>query len=105
MRSFQSAATQLALLRDGMQRGLNRKPRDVDHAIAEERRLLAAIGEHRAVYVGRDPRTPPAVWDGRGYQITFPDGVTRGVAAPEDPVMPVPVRLPTYPYGGYGGYR
>ncbi|GAB1694757.1 hypothetical protein KRM28CT15_65600 [Krasilnikovia sp. M28-CT-15] len=93
MREFQFAATQLALLRDGMQRGLDRKPEDVRHATDEERRLLTAITAYRSTFVGRDPQAPQAFWDGSGYRIAFPDGVTRAVPAPEEPVVPVPVRL------------
>jgi hypothetical protein len=110
MRGFQYAATQLALLRDGMQRGLNRKPQDMEYALAEEQRLLSAIVGYRSVFVGRDPQMPQAFWDGTSYQIAFPDGVTRNVPAPDEPVVPVPVRLPPPPpvptWGGYpgGGY-
>jgi protease PrsW len=107
MRGFQSAATRLALLRDGMQRGLNRRPRDMEYALGEEQRLLTAIVAYRSVFAGRDPQMPQAFWDGTSYQIAFPDGVTRNVAAPEEPVVPVPVRLPppppAMPWGGYPG--
>lgn len=100
MRGFQYAATQLALLRDGIQRGLNKTDSDRDRAAAEEQRLLTALGDYRAVFAGRDPQTPPAFWDGTSYQITFPDGQTRTVPAPSEPVVPVPVRLPppAWPY-------
>ena len=110
MRSFQYAATQLALLRDGMQRGLNRKPEDMQHATEEEQRLLTAIASYRSIFVGRDPQMPQAFWDGTSYQIAFPDGVTRTVSPPDEPVVPVPVRLPPPPvavapaWGAYGGY-
>jgi RsiW-degrading membrane proteinase PrsW (M82 family) len=97
MRGFQYAATQLALLRDGMERGLNRTPADLQQSASDEQRLLNAIVGYRSVFVGRDPQMPPAFWDGTGYQITFPDGVTRHVDAPDEPVVPVPVRLPAYP--------
>jgi protease PrsW len=112
MRGFQFTATQLALLRDGMQRGLNRNPEDAERAAEEERRLLAAIADYRSIFVGRDPQMPEAFWDGTSYHIAFPDGVTRTVAAPDEPVVPVPVHLPPQPvpvapawgpYGGYGG--
>jgi hypothetical protein len=106
MRSFQLASTQLALLRDGMQRGLNKRPQELGRAQSEEQRLLTEIMGYRSVFNGRDPQTPQAFWNGQDYQIAFPDGVTRTVAAPEEPVVPVPVRYvpspPTYPaYGGY----
>jgi hypothetical protein len=107
MRGFQFAATQLSILRDGMQRGLDRKPADVERAQGEEKRLLAAIEGYRAVFAGRDPQMPKAFWDGSSYQIAFPDGVTRTVSAPDEPVVPVPVRLAPQPVmawagGGYG---
>jgi RsiW-degrading membrane proteinase PrsW (M82 family) len=97
MRGFQYAATQLALLRDGMQRGLNRKPEDMHRAEAEEQRLLTAIVGYRSVFAGRDPQMPRAYWNGTDYQIAFPDGVIRTVAAPAEPVVPVPVNLPPAP--------
>ena len=107
MRGFQYATTQLALLRDGMQRGLHAKPQDMAYALVEEQRLLTAIAGYRSVFVGRDPQMPPAFWDGTSYHIAFPDGVTRNVPAPDEPVVPVPVRLPPAPppvpaWGGYG---
>ncbi|WP_433827501.1 PrsW family intramembrane metalloprotease [Actinoplanes sp. CA-015351] len=106
MRSFQFAATRLALLRDGMERGLAREPRDAERDAIEERELLAAITGYRSVFAGRDPQTPPAWWDGNHYRITFPDGVVRAVAPPAEPVMPVPVRLavPAYPPPGFHAY-
>ena len=92
MRGFQFAATRLALLRDGMRRGLHAAGEAADTA-AEERALLAELAEHRTVFVGRDPQVPPARWDGHRYEITFPDGVRREVPAPAEPVVPVPVVL------------
>ncbi|WP_089297613.1 PrsW family intramembrane metalloprotease [Actinoplanes regularis] len=94
MSSFQFAATRLAILRDGMQRGLAGDPREMEKATVEERELLAAVTGYRAVFAGRDPQTPPAWWDGQMYRIAFPDGVVHTVAPPAEPVMPVPVRLP-----------
>lgn len=93
MRRFQYAATRLALLRDGVRRGLERTPRERARAEAEERELLAEISAQRAVYVGRDPVVPPAHWDGVAYTITFPDGSTRRVPAPAEPAVPLPVPL------------
>ena len=108
MRSFQLASTQLALLRDGMQRGLNARPQDLGRAQSEEQRLLTEITGYRSVFNGRDPQAPQAFWNGHDYQIAFPDGVTRTVAAPEEPVVPVPVHyVPPPPppmYPAYGGY-
>ncbi len=105
MRGFQAASTKLALLRDGMQRGLyNSSAEDQQRATDEEQRLLTAISGYRSVFVGRDPQMPKAFWDGTNYQIAFPDGMTRTVNAPAEPVVPVPVRLPPVPVmaGGYG---
>lgn len=107
MRGYQFAATRLALLRDGMLRGLDARPADRARAVDEERRLLDEIVAYRQVFVGRDPQAPVAVWDGRRYHITFPDGVRRTLDAPEEPVVPIPVVLtappaPAYGYGFYG---
>ena len=102
MRSFQFAATQLAILRDGMQRGLDRKPAEAQRTADEERRLLEAISGYRSVFTGRDPQMPPAFWDGSSYRIAFPDGVTRTVSAPEEPVCsPGPAGAPAG--AGVGG--
>ncbi|MEU4618555.1 PrsW family intramembrane metalloprotease [Actinoplanes sp. NPDC023801] len=111
MREFQFAATRLALLRDGLERGLPKTPGEQDRTLREERELLVAITNYRSAFAGRDPQTPPSWWDGRNYRITFPDGEVRTVAPPPEPVMPVPVVLPSLPppppsYGspyGYGG--
>jgi protease PrsW len=97
MRDFQVAATRLALLRDGMQRGLDTKPHQAAQAVEEERRLIEAIAEHRRAFVGRDPYAPVALWDGARYHLTFPDGVRRAVDAPPEPVVPLPVVLPPPP--------
>ncbi|HEY7271520.1 MAG TPA: PrsW family glutamic-type intramembrane protease [Actinoplanes sp.] len=109
MRGFQATATQLALLRDGLERGLDRKPDDVQRASEDEQRLLTSIVGYRSVFAGRDPQMPKAFWDGQSYRIAFPDGVTRTVGAPDEPVVPVPVRLAPQPIpawagpaGGYG---
>jgi hypothetical protein len=73
-------------------------------ALAEERRLLTTLNAYRQVFIGRDPRSPHAVWDGRQYHVTFPDGVVRVLDAPPTPVVPVPVVLgPPMPMPGYGG--
>ncbi|WP_230690369.1 PrsW family intramembrane metalloprotease [Catellatospora paridis] len=94
MKEFQFAATRLALVRDGMNRGLDENPADRDRSIAEERDLLQVLNATRAVFVGRDPQVPPAFFDGAAYRMTFPDGVTRTVPMPAEPVVPVPVLLP-----------
>jgi RsiW-degrading membrane proteinase PrsW (M82 family) len=106
MSAYQFDLTRLALLRDGMWRGLNVGPNDLDATLAEERRLLESISAYRRVFAGRDPAAPQAIWDGRQYQVAFPDGVIRAVPAPEQPVVPVPVRLaPPVPGYGYPTYR
>jgi RsiW-degrading membrane proteinase PrsW (M82 family) len=93
MKSYQYAATRLALLRDGLNRGLYWNRPDFDSALAEERRLLDEIDRYRKVFTGRDPLTPRAWWSAGAYQIQFPDGVVRVVAEPPAPVVPVPVPL------------
>jgi RsiW-degrading membrane proteinase PrsW (M82 family) len=93
MRAYQFDLTKLALLRDGMRRGLGIAHTEIDATLAEERRLLDAVVAYRQVFGGRDAQTPQAVWDGQQYHVAFPDGVVRTVAEPEQPVVPVPVRL------------
>jgi len=108
MRGYQFAATRLALLRDGMRRGLYRDPSEAGRALAEERQLLEAIAGYRQVFAGRDPQAPAARWDGTHYSVTFPDGVARTLDAPDEPVVPVPVVLappPPPPPAYYGYYR
>ncbi|MBQ0904069.1 PrsW family intramembrane metalloprotease [Micromonospora sp. U21] len=102
MRGYQFAATRLALLRDGSLRGLDRKPADQERTATEERELLEAITAYRSFFVGRDPQAPAGVWDGSRYHLRFPDGSQRPVAAPEEPVVPIPVVLaPPPPPVGY----
>ncbi|WP_313899992.1 PrsW family intramembrane metalloprotease [Dactylosporangium roseum] len=93
MKAFQFDATRLALLRDGMRRGLDGEPTRRLETLAEERQLLTALAAYRQVFVGRDPQAPRAVWDGQRYHITFPDGMVRVLDAPPTPVVPVPVVL------------
>ncbi|WP_051798955.1 PrsW family intramembrane metalloprotease [Catenuloplanes japonicus] len=88
MKGFQFSATKLALLRDGLDRGLYSK---IGSAQVEEAALLAQISAERSVFVGRDPQTPQARWDGERYHITFPDGVSRPIEAPASPVVPIPI--------------
>jgi protease PrsW len=95
MRGFQFAATRLALLRDGLRRGLDR-PAEVARVRDEEQALLSAITAYRSVYTGRDPQTPEAHWDGQRYHVRFPDGSVRALDPPEQPVVPVPVVLVPY---------
>ncbi|MGQ5259386.1 PrsW family intramembrane metalloprotease [Micromonospora sp. ZYX-F-536] len=111
MRGYQFAATRLALLRDGTLRGLDRKPADLERTAREERELLEAITSYRSFFVGRDPQAPVGVWDGSRYHLRFPDGSQRPVAAPDEPVVPIPVVLaaPPPPVGyapsGWQGLR
>jgi hypothetical protein len=93
MRAYQFEATKLALLRDGMKRGLNNGPRRIGETREEERRLLGALDAYRKVFAGRDPQAPKAVWDGQRYHVTFPDGSVRQLNPPEQPVVPLPVVL------------
>ncbi|MFF5173933.1 PrsW family intramembrane metalloprotease [Micromonospora sp. NPDC000089] len=93
MRGYQFAATRLALLRDGMRRGLDRTPADRERTRREEWELLQAIAAYRSFFVGRDPQAPVGVWDGRRYHLRFPDGSQRPVEAPDSPVVPIPVVL------------
>jgi RsiW-degrading membrane proteinase PrsW (M82 family) len=94
MKAYQAAATRLAQVRDGLNRGLYRTPAQVERAQAEERDLLTVVDTSRRAFVGRDPYTPWAWWSGDGYQIQFPDGSVLAVPAPSQPVVPVPVVLP-----------
>jgi len=96
MRGFQYAATRLALLRDGLRRGLHELPDDLARVREEEQSLLTAISGYRSVYTGRDPQAPDAHWDGQRYHIRFPDGAVRSFYPPEQPVVPVPVALVPY---------
>ncbi|WP_184535530.1 PrsW family intramembrane metalloprotease [Micromonospora polyrhachis] len=106
MQGYQLAATRLALLRDGLRRGLDTKPAALARIAQEEQQLLAEISACRQVFVGRDPQAPVGIWDGVRYHLVFPDGVRRAVAAPEEPVVPVPVVLAPPPMPATpGGYR
>jgi RsiW-degrading membrane proteinase PrsW (M82 family) len=97
MRAFQYDATRLALVRDGMDRGLNFTPDQLARAQQEEGALLREIATAREVFVGRDPQTPRARWTGSAYELAFPDGVVRTVSPPPEPVVPIPVPLPPRP--------
>ncbi|MDI1465799.1 PrsW family intramembrane metalloprotease [Catellatospora sp. KI3] len=97
MRDFQFAATRLALVRDGMNRGLDTTEAQRAESAAEEAQLLSRLAAARQVYAGRDPQMPPAHWDGSSYQVVFPDGVARPVPAPAEPVVPLPMLLPPPP--------
>jgi hypothetical protein len=90
-----------------MRRGLYSSPEEAARMAVEERQLLDSITAYRQVFVGRDPQAPPAIWDGERYRLTFPDGVTRTLEAPDDPVVPIPVVLapPPPPPPVYYPYR
>jgi RsiW-degrading membrane proteinase PrsW (M82 family) len=105
MRAFQYDATRLALVRDGMDRGLNSTPDQLVRAQGEEQALLSQIATAREVFVGRDPQTPSARWTGSAYELAFPDGVVRTVSAPPEPVVPIPVTMPAPPPPPVWGYR
>ena len=93
MKQYQYAATRLALLRDGLDRGLYASSTALETALAEEHQLLSEIDRCRRVFTGRDPLTPSAWWSAGTYQIRFPDGVVRPVPEPPSPVVPVPYPL------------
>jgi RsiW-degrading membrane proteinase PrsW (M82 family) len=102
MRGFQLAATQLALLRDRMERQAAAGAFDPYDA-ETERQLLGLMSAYRTGYVGRDPMAPAAQWDGERYHVRFPDGQVRTIDPPPQPVVPIPVPLapagfPPYPY-------
>ncbi|HZM81030.1 MAG TPA: PrsW family intramembrane metalloprotease [Candidatus Limnocylindrales bacterium] len=101
MRDFQHAATSLALIRDGMDRRLDPRPTHVEQNQAEESELLHTIQQARYFFTGRDPQMPPAQWDGSAYHLTFPDGKTRRVPAPAEPVVPLPIPTQSMPGGPY----
>jgi protease PrsW len=105
MRGFQFTATQLALLRDGMERGLDHGPEAKARTAAEEQRLLDQLVAYRAVYAGRDPAGPRARWDGTRYQVTFPDGQVRAFPAQDLPVAPLPVIVAPPPPVPVGYWR
>ncbi|MFB9238975.1 PrsW family intramembrane metalloprotease [Plantactinospora siamensis] len=104
MRDYQFSATKLALLRDGLRRGLDTRPAEIARSTEEERELLVRIAGLRSVFVGRDPQVPAAIWDGSRYHVTFPDGVRRTLEPPDEPVVPIPVVLTPPPGHGRPGW-
>ncbi|MDN3240757.1 PrsW family intramembrane metalloprotease [Glycomyces tritici] len=91
MKQFQRAASDLAEQYDLASIGRPWDDRRIEHAV---HRMHAA----RAVYAGADPYMPRALWDGRQYHVTFPDGQMRPLEAPAQPVMPLPMPPPpAYP--------
>ncbi|MBT8225801.1 MAG: PrsW family intramembrane metalloprotease [Dactylosporangium sp.] len=101
MRAYQFEATRLALLRDGVRRGVGMAPHEVQGTLGEERRLLTALAAYRQVFTGRDPHLPRAWWDGAHYHIAFPDGAVRALRASAHPVVPVPVTFVPRPVPGF----
>jgi RsiW-degrading membrane proteinase PrsW (M82 family) len=91
MKDFQLAASDIAEHYDLASTGRPWDERFIEHAV---QRMHAA----RTAYAGADPHTPRALWDGRRYHITFPDGQMRPVDPPAQPVMPLPLAPPpAYP--------
>jgi len=99
MLDFQHAATSLAIVRDGMDRRLDPRPERMEQAQNQERNLLQTIQQSRYFFTGRDPQMPNAQWDGSAYHLTFPDGKTRRVPAPPEPVVPLPIPAQVLPGG------
>jgi hypothetical protein len=87
MKDFQTTATQLAQIRDSLDRGLN------NYTPLEEQQALQRMSMARNVFAGRDPQMPQTFWDGYTYHISFPDGQTHPVPAPPEPVVPLPIQL------------
>jgi RsiW-degrading membrane proteinase PrsW (M82 family) len=102
MRGFQLAATRLALLRDRAERRVAAGGDTWRTDMAEEGQLLFLLSAYRAGYAGADPLAPPAFWDGSRYHVQFPDGVTRVIDPPVEPVVPVPVIAPPPPAYAFG---
>jgi len=108
MRGFQLAATRLALLRDRAERRAVAGSDTWSADLADEGNLLSLMSAYRSGYASADPMAPQAFWDGSRYHVRFPDGVTRAVDAPVEPVVPIPVVAPpppafAYPSAGYPG--
>jgi RsiW-degrading membrane proteinase PrsW (M82 family) len=87
MKDFQAAATRLAQIRESFDRGLG------TYSLLDEQKMLDRMTRARAVFAERDPQTPRAFWDGQVYHMVFPDGRTRQVPPPPEPVVPLPITL------------
>src|SRR2546423_2418361 len=74
MRGFQYAATRLALLRDGLRRGLQPTPDDLARGREEEQSPLTAISGDRSGDTGRGPPTPQAPRGRQACHLPLPDG-------------------------------
>ncbi|SDL09053.1 Membrane proteinase PrsW, cleaves anti-sigma factor RsiW, M82 family [Glycomyces sambucus] len=90
MKDFQRAASDVAEQYDLASIGAPWSEREVHEGV--QRMNTARTG-----YVGRDPRTPPALWDGHRYHVAFPDGQMRAIEPPAQPVMPLPLAPPPPP--------
>ncbi|GAA2300050.1 hypothetical protein GCM10009853_065540 [Glycomyces scopariae] len=91
MKDFQRAASDVAEQYDLASIGAPWSEREVHEGV--QRMNTARTG-----YVGRDPRTPPALWDGHRYHVAFPDGQMRAIEPPAQPVMPLPLAPPPPAY-------
>ncbi|MFD0557723.1 PrsW family intramembrane metalloprotease [Stackebrandtia endophytica] len=91
MREFQRVATRLAVLRDATARGFQPPEFATEQALSN--RMLAC----REAFATADPAMPRATWDGRYYQVQFPDGSIRQINPPPQPVMPIPIMPPGVP--------
>jgi len=103
MRGFQLAATRLALLRDRAERRAVAGSDTWSTDLADEGNLLFLVSAYRSGYATADPMAPQAFWDGSRYHVRFPDGMTRTVDAPVEPVVPIPVVAPPPPAFAYPG--
>jgi RsiW-degrading membrane proteinase PrsW (M82 family) len=92
MKDFQAAATRLAMVRESLDRGLDA------YSTLDEQKMLDRMMRARNVFAERDPQTPRAIWDGQAYHMVFPDGRTRLVPAPPEPVVPLPIALSPVAY-------
>src|SRR5262249_36998392 len=109
MRGFQLAATRPALLRDRAERRAAAGSDTWRDDLTEEAQMLHLLSAYRSGYANADPVAPRAFWDGSRYHVQFPDGVTRVIDAPAEPVVPVavfappPMYPPPYPPSGHPG--
>ena len=104
MKSFQFAATQLALLRDGhAARPATARPRRCAKPSVEEQRLLAEIVDLPGRLRRPGPADPAGVLGRRDLPDRLPRRRHRGRSPrPTNPVVPVPIRyVPAYPAYGY----
>ena len=99
MEAYQFAVTTLALIRQTESRGGGS-----GDFRERERELLTQMAAYRESFTGRDPQMPRVIWDGTNYHVPFPDGSTRTLPPPPQPVVPLPVQLMPAQYGwsGYG---